>query len=260
MTSLKERLYQGEVCTGTFLLFLASGDVAEFFAGVGFDYLFLDMEHGSFDLSQIRETILASRAHGVSPIVRVSDVQYNLVTRVLDAGAEGIIAPRVERPVQCQDLVRFSRYRPQGERGISTFAGHNNFRAIPDVAAFVAARNRDIMLIAQIETQAGFENREEILSVPGVDACLVGTGDLAMSMGYAGQVNHPAVQTAAREIFATCRELHIPCTIPLRTPEEIDQWQQLGMNMLSLSSDGGLLTLGARQFLSRVKRLTPAKA
>jgi 2-keto-3-deoxy-L-rhamnonate aldolase RhmA len=103
------------------------------------------MEHGAFDLSRIRETILAARASGIAPIVRVSEPQYHLITRVLDAGAEGIIVPRVESSRQCEDLVKFSRYPPHGERGISTFAGHNSFRAIPDVPAFLESRNRDVL-------------------------------------------------------------------------------------------------------------------
>jgi 2-keto-3-deoxy-L-rhamnonate aldolase RhmA len=251
---LKERLLRGETCTGTFLLFLSGGDVAEFFAGLGFDYLFLDMEHGSLDLARVRETILAARAYGVAPIVRVPEVQYHFVTRALDAGAEGIMVPRVESAKQCEDLVRFSRYTPEGERGISTFAGHNRFRAIADVPGFLASRNREILLIAQIETRAGFERREEILSVPGIDACLVGTGDLAMSMGYAGQANHPEVQGAAEQVMADCRRKGVVFTVPLRSPEEVDRWHAKGVRMLSLSSDGGFLAAGARQFLARENR------
>ena len=251
---LKRRLQRGEICTGTFLLFLAGADVAEFFAGLGLDFLFLDMEHGSFDLSRIRETIAVASAHGTAPLVRVPEVQYHLVTRALDAGAEGIIAPRVETRRQCEDLVRFARYGPDGERGISTFAGHNRFRPLADVPGFIADRNREILLVAQIETRAGLENRDEILSVPGIDACLVGTGDLAMSMGHAGQVNHPAVRKAAEEVFQACRDRGLIFTVPLRAPEDVDCWQQMGLTMLALSSDGGMLLAGAKQFLSRVKR------
>lgn len=249
---LKDRLKRGQICKGTFLLFLWGGDVAEFFAGLGFDYLFLDMEHGSSDLSRIRETILVARAYGVAPLVRVSEIQYNLITRLLDAGAEGIIAPRVESREQTLDLVRFSRYPPDGERGISTFAGHNKFRPIPDVRGFIEARNRDIMVIPQIETRTGLERTEEILSVPGVDGCLIGTGDLAMSMGYPGEFNHPSVQQAAAQIFAACRARNLLFTIPLRTPDEVHAWQQKGLTMLTLASDGAFLTSGAQQFLSRV--------
>ena len=124
---LKERLRRGKTCTGTFLLFLAGGDVAEFFAGLGFDYLFLDMEHGSFDLARSARPSWRRAPTGWRPSCGCPEVQYHLVTRALDAGAEGIIAPRVESPRQCEDLVRFSRYTPEGERGISTFAGHNRF-------------------------------------------------------------------------------------------------------------------------------------
>jgi 2-keto-3-deoxy-L-rhamnonate aldolase RhmA len=85
---LKQRLSKGEICTGTFLLFLSGGDVVQFFAGLGFDYLILDMEHGSMDLSRARETILCARAFGITPLVRVAEANYSLITRALDAGAE----------------------------------------------------------------------------------------------------------------------------------------------------------------------------
>lgn len=252
--SLKERLKRGDVCTGTFLLFLSGGDVAQFFSGLGFDFLILDMEHGALDLSRARETILVARACGVAPLVRVPEVQYGPITRVLDAGAEGIVVPRVETRRQCHDLVRFARYRPDGERGVTTFGGHNDFRPVPDVPAFLADRNRSILLFVQIETRAGVENRREILAEPGIDGCLVGTGDLAASLGYSGQFSHPAVLEEAEKVFAACRERHLIYTVPIRSAEDTRKWQTAGMNMLTLSTDGGLLTAGARQFLSRVQR------
>lgn len=252
--SLKERLTRGEVCTGTFLLFLSGGDVAQFLSGLGFDYLILDMEHGTVDLPRARETILVARACGVAPLVRVSEVQYGLITRVLDAGAEGIVLPRVETRQQCRELVRCARYTPDGERGVTTFGGHNEFKPLPDVPAFLAERNRNILLFVQIETRAGVENRNEILAAPGIDGCLVGTGDLALSLGYPGQFNHPTVIQEAEKVFAVCREKQLIHTIPIRAAEDTARWQAAGMNMLTLSTDGGLLTAGARQFLSSVKR------
>src|SRR5438876_6119935 len=84
--SLKSRLRGGEICKGTFLLFLVGGDVAQFLAGLGFDYFILDLEHSAFYVGPVRETIRAARAAGIAPIVRVPEVQYHVVTRVLDAG------------------------------------------------------------------------------------------------------------------------------------------------------------------------------
>src|SRR5262245_18997719 len=162
--SLKERLQRGDVCTGTFLLLLSGGDVVQFFAGLGFDFLIIDMEHSAMDFSRARETIHAARLCGMAALVRVSDVQYNLVSRALDAGAEGIVLPRVEDPQQCRDLVRFARFQPEGERGLSTFAGHKDFTPVADVGRFVTERNKDILLFVQIETRAGLENRARILS------------------------------------------------------------------------------------------------
>jgi 2-keto-3-deoxy-L-rhamnonate aldolase RhmA len=251
---LKERLKNGEICTGTFLLFLSGGDVVQFFAGLGFDYIIIDMEHGSMDLSRARETILCARAFGVAPLVRVSEANYSLITRALDAGAEGIVLPRVETRGQCQELVRCARYTPDGERGITTFGGHNDFAPVPDVPKFLAERNRNLILLVQLETQRGVENRQDILSVTGIDGTLVGTGDLALSLGYPGQFNHPAVLSAAQEVFATCQEKNLLWTIPIRTPDDTARWQAAGMKMLTLSTDGGLLASGARQFLGSVVR------
>jgi 2-keto-3-deoxy-L-rhamnonate aldolase RhmA len=255
-SSLKERLQRGDVCTGTFLLFLSGGDVVQFFAGLGFDFLIVDMEHSAMDFSRARETIHAARLCGIAALVRVSDVQYDLVSRALDAGAEGIVLPRVEDPQQCRDLVRFARFKPEGERGLSTFAGHNDFTPVADVRRFVAERNRDMLLFVQIETRAGLENRANILSVPGLDGCLVGTGDLAFSLGVPGQTNHPETLKAVEQIFATCRERKLIRTLPIRTPDDTARWQATGMNMMTLSTDGGLLAAGARQYLASVSRPT----
>ena len=254
---LKDRLRRGDVCTGTFLLFLSGGDVAQFLAGLGFDFVILDMEHSAMDLSRARETIRTARACGMAPLVRVSEVQYSLVTRALDAGAEGIVLPRVELPEQCRDLVRLARFQPEGERGLTTFAGHNDFSPVADVAAFVAERNRNILLFVQIETRAGLEHRERILAEPGIDGCLVGTGDLAFSLGFPGQTSHPEVLKATEAVFDTCRQRNLIMTLPIRSPADTARWQATGMNMITLSTDGGLFAAGARQFLASVSRPTP---
>jgi 2-keto-3-deoxy-L-rhamnonate aldolase RhmA len=256
--SLKARLRGGEICKGTFLLFLAGGDVAQFLAGLGFDFFILDMEHSAFDFGLVRETILAARASGIASIVRVPEAQYPLIARVLDSGAEGIMLPRVETGQQAADLVRFARYRPQGERGISTFAGHTDFTRIADVPAFLAAQNERILLLVQIETAAGVENRETILSTPGLDGCFVGTGDLAMNMGLAGQPDHPEVLAATESILDSAREQGLLTSLPIRTPAMVARWLGAGMKMLTLSTDGGLLGAGAGLFFSAIEAATGA--
>ena len=250
---LKERVRNGETCVGTFLLFLSGGDVVELLVGLGFDYFILDMEHSTLDLARARETILAARAHGLAPLVRVPELQYHLVTRLLDAGAEGIVLPRMETRAEAEGLVRCARYRPEGERGISTFAGQNEFSHITDVPAFLAERNRRVLLMAQIETATGVAQREAILSTPGLDACLIGTGDLAMGLGLAGQPDHPRVLEETEKVLATASEHGLLATVPIRRPQDVAVWKQRGMKLLTLSTDGGFLSAGATPFVSAAR-------
>src|SRR5688572_10780886 len=255
--SLKARLANGEYCKGTFALFSAGGDFALFLAGLGFDYVIFDLEHSMFDLSTTRETILAARAAGVATIVRIPEIAYHFAARSLDAGATGLMLPRMETREQAEKLVQFSRYPPVGERGISTFAGHNDFTRIPDVPAFLKARNAAVMLVAQIESVKGVDNREAILSTPGLDACFIGTGDLAMSMGFAGQPNHPQVLAQAEAVIATARQHGLIVSIPIRAPEDIAYWISRDMKMLTLASDGSFFSLGAGLFFKEIAARLP---
>ena len=216
--SLKARLVAGDRCKGTFALFSSGGDFAQFLAGLGFDFFILDLEHSMFDLGTTRETILAARAAGLATIVRIPEAAYHFAARVLDAGATGLMLPRMESREQAENLVRFSRYPPQGERGISTFAGHNEFTRIPDVPAFLRRRNEDILLVAQIESVKGVEQCDAILGTPGLDACFIGTGDLAMSMGLAGQPNHPDVMAQAEKVMASATRHKLIVSLPIRAP------------------------------------------
>src|SRR5687768_3421850 len=250
--SLKARLKRGEHCKGTFALFSTGGDFALFLAGLGFDFVIFDLEHSMFDLAQTRATILAARAAGVATIVRIPEIAYHFAARTLDAGASGLMLPRMETREQAEKLVQFSRYPPQGERGISTFAGHNNFTRIPDVPGFLQRKNDELMLVAQIESVKGVENCEAILSTPGIDACFIGTGDLAMSMGFAGQPGHPEVLAQAEKVIATARRHRLLVSIPIRTPEDVAYWISRDLKMLTLATDGSFFTLGANLFFKEI--------
>lgn len=252
--ALKRRLRNGEICKGTFLLFSAGGDFTMFLAGLGFDFFIFDLEHSMFDLAVTRQTLQAARASNLAAIVRVPEITYHFVARTLDAGAQGIMLPRTETREQAEQLVRFARYAPIGERGISTFAGHNDFTRIPDVPAFLKQQNEDILLVAQIETTRGVENREAILATPGLDACFIGTGDLAMSMGLAGQPNHPEVLAQAEKVMATARAHGLIVSLPIRSPEDVEHWIKCGLNMLTVATDGAMFSAGANLFLREIAR------
>lgn len=239
--SFKARIKSGETLTGTFVAFLRGPDVVQFMKGTGkMDFFILDTEHGSFDLSEIRAMILAARASGMHSLVRILEPGHHQ-SRILDLGADGIVIPLVERREQAEKLVAYGRYAPEGKRGISSVNGHNDFAGAGDVRRFIADRNRDVLLFVMIETMEGVRNREEILSTPGIDGCIVGTGDLAMDLGYAGQADHPAVLEESLKVIETCRKLNLIYSIPIRRPEDVRRWVESGMNLLTFGSDTSLL-------------------
>src|SRR5579885_965432 len=113
----RERLSQGHAVFGCGLQSYRSFEIPRTFAAAGFDYVFIDMEHGAYDLETVQEMIQSSLAAGITPIVRVCELHYSLIARLLDAGAEGIILPRVEDPKLLEEALSWMRFPPMGKRG-----------------------------------------------------------------------------------------------------------------------------------------------
>jgi 2-keto-3-deoxy-L-rhamnonate aldolase RhmA len=253
--SLKTRLQRGDLCMGTFLAMLGGGDVVQFLAGQGMDFIILDMEHGAFDTSLARQTIVAAQGTGMAALTRVPEPDH-LVSLMLDAGAEGIVIPRVETREQAEALVRNGRYLPEGNRGISTLAGHNQFTKLANVGQFLKDRNQNVLLFVMIETPKGIANRDAILSTRGIDGVIVGTGDLSMNMGFPGQPDHPVVIAEAEKILQTAKEKHLIGSIPIRKTSMTEKWVKSGMKMITLSSDVGLFGAGVELYMNSVKAVS----
>src|ERR1041385_8675306 len=113
----RERLAKGETVFGCGLQCYRSAEIPRAFACAGFDYVFIDMEHGSYDLETVHEMIISANGAGITPIVRVAELLYSLVARLLDSGAQGIILPRVEDPKLLEQAVSWMRFPPEGIRG-----------------------------------------------------------------------------------------------------------------------------------------------
>lgn len=255
---LKQRLKSGELATGAFLGMLAGGPAAQFLAAQGLDYFIIDLEHYTFDPVQVREMITAARYAGIAPIVRVGAPTQE-VTRWLDAGAEGIVIPMVEDPKQAEALVHFGRYQPEGDRGASSMNGHTDFSRPSDWPALFARRNKEVMLLVMIESPKGLANADRILSVPGIDGAIIGTGDYSVSAGIAGQVDHPKVMAAAEKLIAICRARGKLVSVPIRKPENAARWVEAGLNMLTFV-DLSMISQGIQLNLRAIEAARSAKA
>lgn len=164
---------------------LASSYAAEISASAGFDWLLIDGEHAPNDLRSILpqlQIVSASKSH---PIVRLPVGDTHLIKQMLDIGVQSLLIPMVESAEQAKELVKATRYPPEGVRGVgSALARASGFNAIPD---YLHTANNQICIIAQIESKAGMDAMEDILAVDGIDGAFIGPSDLAADLGKIGE-------------------------------------------------------------------------
>ena len=199
------RLKGGETLYGT-MLNLPSAEIAEILAATGFDWLFVDGEHGAID-SRVLVSVLQAVGHDLACIYRVPELGAGVIKRALDMGAAGIIVPQVETEAEATEAVRLSRYAPDGERGMGLARAHRygfGFRE------YVERANDEIAVVVQAEHARAVENIERIAAVPGLDAVFLGPYDLSASLGHPGDIHHPAVAEAIDHVTAVCQAEGMP--------------------------------------------------
>ena len=171
---VKQALQAGQMQLGAGFWQLRSQEIPRVLAGAGFDWIFLDTEHGGFDIETVQDLCRVANLVGIAPIVRVGDMQYSLVARALDCGAQGIIFPRVESPELLSQAVSWTQFPPRGIRGFGLSTPQIGYTKVK-VPEVIEHMNANMLVVLQIETVRAFEAREELLSVPGIDAVLWGT-------------------------------------------------------------------------------------
>ena len=193
----RQRLRSGELLVGT-MVTLGSPEVAEILASVGFDWLFLDAEHGPFE-APVMQRVLQGAGSEMPCLIRVSASEEVAIKKALDVGAAGIIAPMVNSDKQAEKVVRLSKYAPLGTRGVGLGRAQGYGLRFQE---YVDRANEDVAVIIQAEHIEAVENMEAIVQVAGIDAVLVGPYDLSASLDRLGEVSHPEVVSACKMIPA----------------------------------------------------------
>ena len=250
---VKRVLKQGQVVIGTMISEMRSPAIGLIMAGAGFDFMFIDMEHGAYTIETVADLIKVARLAGIVPLVRVSDPQYFLLSRPLDAGAMGLMVPRIEDLATVEHVVRSVKFPPLGSRGCSTFKGHSDYTQV-NTREFTDFQNEEVLVILQIERREAIEQIEEIAAVPGVDVCLIGPNDLTLSLGAASR-RDPAVVAAIERVIAACDVAGIASGIHIGDVEELGMWMRKGMRMITCSNDSAFLSSGASQVVQELRGL-----
>ncbi len=256
----RERLVKGETVFGCGLQSYRSSEIPRSFAAAGFDYVFIDMEHGSFDLETVQEMIQASNTSGITPIVRVGELLYSLVARLLDAGAQGIILPRVEDPKLLAEALSWMRFPPQGKRGYGvnpTMIGYES-RSFPEIIEHL---NRNTLSVVQFETRTAMERADELLAIPGMDIAMVGPADLSIALGVPGQFDHPTMLATIDALIEKCNRHGVFPGIQTRGIGMAKMWADRGMRFVGAGAEHVLLMEKAKEAVAQlhtVRAATPA--
>lgn len=249
---LKAKLSRGEAVWGTFVFECGAPSTPRYLKEAGWDYILIDTEHASFNIETVANLLHVSSAVGLPALVRVPETQRSLLSRPLDAGAMGLMIPRVESRAQAEAIVRYTKFPPAGDRGVILGSAHNAYRAV-DGKAFLRQANAELLLIMQIETLAGIEHLDEILSVPGLDVALIGPYDLSTSMGIPGEVNHPRMVRTIDVFLKGCQRHGVAPGNFVTTVDDGRTWLRRGMRFLIYGADFMLLMERSRQVLAEVR-------
>jgi 2-keto-3-deoxy-L-rhamnonate aldolase RhmA len=194
----RERLENGELSIGAGVRLSRTVDIAKVMRTCGFDWLFIDMEHGPLSIESASQIAVAALDVGIAPLVRVPMMDFNLATRILDGGGLGIVMPHVDTAEQAREIVDRLKYPPVGHRSVGGPMPQSDYGpATPDV---IQALDAATMVVVMIESPLGVENADSIAAVDGVDVLLIGTNDLATEMGIPGRLDHDRVADAYRTV------------------------------------------------------------
>ena len=246
--SFKAKLAGGTRLIGT-ILTLPAPELAEIAAGAGFDWLFLDMEHGLLDVAGAQRM---AQAAGACPcLIRVPVNEPIWIKKAMDIGAAGLIFPNIKSAEEAKRAVGEARFPPEGVRSVGIGRAHGYGATFSE---YVEKANRDTTLVAQVEHIDGVRNIEEILGTPGVDAVFVGPFDLSASMGKPGRTGDADVREAIGVVRKACAARGIPAGIFAPGEEAARAALGEGFSFVCVGMDVTIYGGAARFIAERLKR------
>jgi 2-dehydro-3-deoxyglucarate aldolase/4-hydroxy-2-oxoheptanedioate aldolase len=249
---VKEKLQRGGIAIGTMVFEFNTTGMARIMAEAGAEFAIFDMEHTGWSVETVRMLIATSRSTELLPLVRIPAVEYHFVSRVLDMGAAGIMAPMVESAEQARRLAQSAKYPPVGRRGTAFGVAHDDYSG-GDIVEKIHSANRETLVIAQIETAAGVEHVEEIAATEGIDVLWIGQFDLSTSLGIPGQFNHPRFQEAQGKVLQTCRRQNKFAGIMGVSVADCRAMLDLGFRMVAYSGDLWIYQATLREGVTALK-------
>lgn len=248
--NFRSRLTGGETLLGT-MITLPTPATAEILADVGFDWFFVDGEHGPLESSELL-AILQAVGDRVPCIVRVPAADEVPIKKVLDLGAAGIIVPQVNSAEQAEAVVRYARYSPEGARGVGLARAHGYGMRFEE---YLEWANKEVTVVIQAEHARAVENIDAIVKVAGIDAVLIGPYDLSASYGKMGQIHDPQVTGGIDRVTDACQTAGIQLGYFGVTPRAVQPFIERGYSLIVAGVDTLFLGRAAQATLSELRSL-----
>jgi 2-keto-3-deoxy-L-rhamnonate aldolase RhmA len=254
---VKVRLQRGEPVIGI-VITVNNVEVAAQAADLGFDFLWLEMEHTPLSLETVRNVVLATRGLTAIPIARPPVNELWTAKRVLDAGVLGVIFPFTSTPELARRAVAACRYPPAGLRGSGADLAQFRWSAPEGYYDFA---DHNVLVVAVVEDVAGLSQIDEIAATPGIDVIFIGTSDLSFSLGLRGKQDHPKLDAAVAKIVAAAKKHGKALGRPALTAEHIKRFRKQGFLFFMTGTDIDFMGRGATELLrpfGRARRTGPS--
>ncbi len=252
-SSLKKSLRNNEQTYGCWVT-LNNPLIPEILAPAGFDWLCIDMEHSSIEIGDLPALIISIEANNMAPLVRVGENNSNLIKRVMDAGAYGVIVPNVNNPEEAQAAVNNIKYPPEGTRGVGLYRAQRYGVRFEEYKQWL---RKESVVIIQIEHINAVRDIDSIFSVKGLDAFIIGPYDLSASMGKPGAFNDKEVKNSVNKVLRAAKKHNITAGYHSVSsdPNEALKRKKQGFKFLGFSLDGIFLQDAATHAMHTLKKI-----
>ena len=203
---IKEKMESGQKVYGTMLRVSRNPAVCYLAKNGSLDYVMFDCEHSNYSYETLHDMFIMGNALGLGGLLRVPQLSRDHISRALDCGAAGAMVPMTETVQQAQEIVRWSKYPPLGERRYGSGGPSTDYVGGGKHAEVMERVNRKIIAIAQIETKQAVDNADQIAAVEGIDVLLIGPNDLSISLGIPGDLMNPIELEAIAHVAASCKK------------------------------------------------------
>lgn len=248
----KRKLSANELVVGVTLRQLRTPDAAYMLKECGFDAVIIDCEHGRMSADTVAALCMTSAEIELTPIVRIASPTAFHVAQALDAGAHGVLVPHVDDAADAVRAVQYAKYPPLGQRSIAAVGPPSRYRSLP-LSDFTAEQNREIMVLALIESGNGVKNAQAIAGTEGIDGIMIGPNDLSADLGIIGDVDDArigdAFSTVAKACSAWCKHF-ISGGVPGLNTQSL---MKMGSRFIVGATDIGYLMTAARTDVTAIR-------